>query len=486
MLRFFYMALAAGMAGFFVLAGCSSDSGTGGDTVPATYDFERDGESTVAFVGQVTRQVLIQDLVSQMVGISDDVLGGRNLDRYDTADEVFGLLVPLFELGGAADPTRALPALLDGGDSLLQTTYADLNEAKLQDKIAGNDSVTDHRDWNGGDFVGWRTANLAVDGEGTQAVPGTPEELLRALLWTFADQASSGAVGDYPIDATTPLYLTPDGHDLTQLTEKFLLGAVNFSQAADDYLDDDVENKGLLTSNEVGEDNPYTTLEHQWDEGWGYWGAARDYDDYTDDEIAGEGGRPEYASGYFDSNADDRIDLEREYNFGASVNAAKRDRGSDAAAQTDFTAEADLAWRTGRALITDAEARGEPVDLEALRTERDIVVRVWEQAYAATAIHYVNEVLGDMELAGTEDYSFADHAKHWSELKGFALSFQFNPRSPMSTSAFSELHAAVGDAPVGASADAPTTDSAYRATLLEVRLLLGETYGFDEANIAGW
>ena len=41
-----------------------------------------------------------------------------------------------------------------------------INDANLQAKLAGNDAVTDHADWNGGDFVGWETANLAVDAEG--------------------------------------------------------------------------------------------------------------------------------------------------------------------------------------------------------------------------------------------------------------------------------------------------------------------------------
>ncbi len=470
-----------------VFAGCGDNGDGGGETAtPMTYTFERNGESSVAYLGQSTRQLLIEDLVGLMQAISADVLGGQNLERYDTPEEVVSFLTPLYEQGGLADPSRTIPDLLADGDSTLQSTYADFNDANLQEKLAGNDAVTDHADWKGGDFVGWETANLVIDGEGSRAAPQTPESLLLALFWTFGTQASSAATGSFPIDAATPLYLTPDGLDLTQLVEKFLLGAVNFSQGTDDYLDDDVDGKGLLSANELDADNVYTTLEHQWDEAYGYWGGARDYSEYTDEEIAGSGGRPDFENGYYDTNGDGLIDLLSELNFGASVNAAKRDLGSAPEAPTDFTGEADLAFRAGRALITTAYQAGTEVDLSALKIQRDTAVLAWEKAYAATAIHYINEVLGDMDAIGGDDYSFADHAKHWSELKGFALGFQFNPRSPMGDEDFAALHAAVGEAPGGASPSDPVNDQVYRAQLLDARNRIGEVYGFDQANITSW
>lgn len=488
MKRALWIGLWVGLVATF--AGCGdgegAPGGSGGDTsVPPRYQFERNGQSTVSYTGQSTRQVLIEDLVGLMKTLSAETLAGQNLERYDTREEVYALLTPLYEEGGLADPMRAIPELVAEGDSTVQSTYADFNDANLESKLAGNDAVTDHEDWNGGAFVGWSSPNLVVNAAGDLGAPATPEALLLALFWTFADQVAQGAVGSFPIDAATPLYLTPDGHDLTQLVEKFLLAAVNFSQGADDYLDDDVEDKGLRAPNEIDGESPYTILEHHWDEGYGYWGAARDYSAYTDEEIAAAGGRAGYDNGYHDSNDDGEIDLLSEYNFGASVNAAKRDLGSADGARTDFTADADLAWRTGRAIIAAAYEAGEDVDLAALGAQRDIIVSTWEKAYAATAIQYINEVLNDMDAIGTLVYSFADHAKHWSELKGFALSFQFNPRSPMSESDFASVHAAIGDAPVGASVT-PVDDATYRMQLLEARSLIGDAYDFDEANVLGW
>ena len=471
---------------FALIAACSESGGSQGAAVPETYAFERGSESSVAYTGQVTRHLLIEDLVGLMKTISDDVLNGVNLGRYSSPEAVYAFLTPLYEEGGAADPKRTIPVLVADEDSTLQSTYADFNDANLKAKLAGNDSVTDHADWNGGAFVGWKTANLVINAAGDLGAPDTPEALLLAFFWTFSSQVSQGAAGTFPIHAETPLYITPDGHDLTQLVEKHLLGAVTFSQGADDYLDDDVEGKGLLSANEIDGESPYTTLEHHWDEAYGYWGGARDYSTYTNEEIAASGGRPEYERGYHDSNGDGEIDLLAEFNFAASVNAAKRDLGSADGAPTDFAAETDVAFRTGRALITSAYEAGEQIDLAALTAQRDIVVAGWENAYAATAIHYVNEVLADMDAIGGPDYRFADHVKHWSELKGFALSFQFNPRSPMSEDDVSALHAAIGDAPQGASPVSPVDDETYRMQLLDARALIGDAYDFDETNLTKW
>ena len=73
-------------------------------------------------------------------------------------------------------------------------------------------------------------------------------------------------------------------------------------------------------------------------------------------------------------------------------------------------------------------------------------------------------------------YDFADHAKHWSELKGFALSMQFNPRSPLSDADFVTLHELIGDSPILQTASA--ADRAARETSLNAaRTLLVDTYG---------
>jgi hypothetical protein len=177
-------------------------------------------------------------------------------------------------------------------------------------------------------------------------------------------------------------------------------------------------------------------------------------------------------------------DLGSEYNFAASVNAAKRDRGSQEEDPTDFTGDAFAAFVQGRALINSHGALSEAQRAE-LRTYRDVAVAAWERAFAATVVHYINDTLGDMDEFGTDAYSFIDHAKHWSEMKGVALAFQFNPRSPMTADQFAQLHGLLGSAPVLSDAGEPAIAD-YRAALLDARTVIMDAYGFSDTNAAGW
>lgn len=467
-------------------AGADPDSNTpDGLEVPETYDFESafaPGESSVNYTGQTARNVLVKDLTATIAGLTARIDGGTFAANAE--GDVIALLDYYFRFDG--DSYGEEPFLLTTTPAPLQTTWNDISAGRqLVDKVAGNDSSTDHVDWTTG-FRGWSDVSIAQYGGDITY----PEGLIIAFFETIEANAiarTNGETRQGPVGEDLPVHVTADGLDLQQLTEKFINGALAFSQGADDYLDDDVDGKGLLADNLVQDGtNPWTALEHQWDEGFGYFGASRDYGDYTDDEIAAADGRPEYASGYHDSNGDGAIDLTSEYIFGASSNAAKRDRGADASAPTDLTEQAFRAFVTGRAIITSAVGR-EFTDAEftALVEQRDLAVEAWEMALAATAIHYVNDTLGDMEKFGTPDYSFIDHAKHWSELKGFALGLQFNPASPVTDEQFVQLHTLIGDAPVLATAGAEEIDS-YRTNLIAARTLLGDTYGFGAATVENW
>jgi len=83
---------------------------------------------------------------------------------------------------------------------------------------------------------------------------------------------------------------------------------------------------------------------------------------------------------------------------------------------------------------------------------------------------------------GGAEYKFLDHAKHWSELKGFALSLQFNPRSPLTGAQFEALHGKLGDRPVLPNAT-PSDIAAYKTALQDARNILKAAYGFADANM---
>lgn len=455
------------------------------DAVPndPTYAFESrfvPGESSVAYDGQVFRQLLIEDLKT-FIGRLGDIVDADSTGLFDTEEEVIAALDFYYRFDASSEEEEIL---FSTTPDALQSTWVEVSSGKdLVGKVAGNDASTDHREWEAGGFRGWTTELGGVE-------VTSPETLVQAMFAALAQNAVLRAEGDQPRGPggeELPVYVLPNGLDLQQLVQKFLVMSINFSQGVDDYLDDDVENKGLLSANTQDGDNPYSTLEHQWDEAFGYFGAARDYDQYTDDEIAAAGGRPDWQLVH-DTNGDCRIDFQSEVNFGASGNAAKRDRG--ATTDVDFTGDAFAAFVAGRALIASVDGPLSDEQLTTLRGHRDAAERAWEGAYAATVVHYINDVLADMEAFGTEEYSFLDHAKHWGEMKGFALGLQFNPRSPLHDlsgdgTLFEQLHAFLGDAPVLAAASDEDV-AAYGEALLSARALLREAYDFAEEDVASW
>jgi hypothetical protein len=466
--------------------------------------------SSVSYGGQITRHALIAELkhyIGSEGGLTADVASFKTTPfDFTTKAGIVAKLNSIYH----RDKND-----WDGFEinftSAKQATFADLGSYKsLKDKIAGNDASGQHKDWNGDKneagfyngeniaFAGWSTwdeADGLVPAEGV--IPQkTPHGLVQQYFAQLADIALENPGGKRYApgaaetdDNVIPVYVTDNGTDLNQLIQKFLLMSVAYSQAADDYLD---EEKGLATDNVSGAKEgtkDYTNLEHQFDEGFGYFGAARDYLAYTDDEIASKGGRETW-QGQYDTDGDGEIDLLSEKNFGNSVNAAKRDRGSkDNAAATDYTKQAMDAFLNGRKLINDNAGMALTEEqMTELLDYRDEALDAWERGVVATVIHYINDLTDDLNELGTEDFDYETTAKHFSEMKGFALGLQFNPYSPIAGedaekfAKFVELHTLFKDAPVLAEADVAD----YLVDLKAARDLLQAVYSFDAENVEGW
>lgn len=454
-----------------------------GLTIPTTYAFDSkvDTGSSVSYSGQTARQVLLVQLTNYIGGgLADEVEAGTITSgaeakaalmlRYASTEEQWDL-----------DADDALEITTTPGVKQASLREISSSHKNLQGKIAGNDGAdsTQHKDWET-ELVGWNAKGSI-----------TPNGLVEALFDALAANVQTHLDGATREDITgaqiTKFYIQEDGTDLKQLIQKFILGAVNFSQGADDYLDHATAGKGLLSANLEGDKSgtkAYTSLEHQFDEGFGYFGAARNYNDYTDLEIRAKDGRDGWNKGYNDIDADGAIDLKAEFNFGNSTNAAKRDLGATVA--TDFTKQAFDAFLTGRAIINSAVTRELTTDeMETLKEQRDIAVLTWEKAISATVVHYINDTIIDLELLGTANYSadnFADLAKHWSELKGFSLNLQFNPSSPLKAADFATIQEKIGMKPVLTAGEV----AAYKAELLEARAILEAAYSFNAENVANW
>jgi hypothetical protein len=338
-----------------------------------------------------------------------------------------------------------------------------------------------------GVFRGWADASI-----GRADTPSfTPEGLLVAFCEEIEINEVNRGIGFLqrdPARNALPVTVAGNGRDFGELIRSFLIGAVGFSYAAGRALSSDVAGVGLLSSTEREGDLAYSALEHAWDEAFGYFGAARDYDRYTADEVA-RAASSERGNGWYDTNADCSVSLTAEVNFGASVYAAERDRSSVVA--TSLRAEVFGALLGGRRLISDAGGVLSLEDQAELARFRDEAVAGWESVLAATVIHGLNALGTDLELAlaSSANYAFRDQARHWSELKGLALAFQFNPRSAISPEAFASLHALLRDAPVVPNTLPPTNVTelqSYLGDLQRARSLLAEAHAFHPDNASAW
>ncbi|WP_051083987.1 DUF4856 domain-containing protein [Gilvimarinus chinensis] len=471
-------------------AGDDSGDDEAEDNLPTTYEFSNsNGEDTVSYTGQTKRQILIDDLVAEMNGLTEDAAADVESQlnfyfRYDaaTSDD----LTPQFDLEGES--------LLPQNDAS-QFTYGAIAGGKdLVGKIAGGDGTGGGETGTlVGDFFGWS--------QGLDADP-LPVELVDYFFAELASEVTDGVTpqiatvsGDVPLDTVT---VSAEGLDYRQLIQKFLLGAVAFSQGTSDYLQSD-----FATMLESEDGAAYTEGEHNWDEAFGYFGAARDYGDYSDLEIRAAGGRADYQNGYHDSNGDGLIDIRSEYNFGNSVNCAKRDVGSaDNTNPTDLTQQAFDAFIAGRHILAQAAEAGELTAEQQTQLDEHIATAAvtWEKCVAATVVHYINDVVADMGEFSDGKFASLDNfknlAKHWGEMKGFALGLQFSPESPFAADEQSrdnlrELLALMGDAPVladgtqgGATYEGGT--AAYIEGLNQARDLLQEAYDFDAENVENW
>ncbi|WP_153915942.1 DUF4856 domain-containing protein [Shewanella sp. TC10] len=446
-----------------------------------TFDSKlNDGESSVSYTGQTARHILIAELNQY---ISSTLEAEIDSNELATKDEVLAKLNYFFNPDEETQyPDLPITFIDDSKDGLLSDITGYKN---LTGKVAGNDTGGQHEDWNNGAFAGWGEKGST-----------TPSALIDTLFDRLADNAVAKINGEVRQDVLgndiSKVYLDENGVDLAQLIQKFLLMSITYSQASDDYFGADTEGKGLTTDNinPAKDGAAYTNLEHQFDEGFGYFGAARNYLEYSDVEIAGkvtdDEGRADW-NGSQDTDGDGKIDLHSEYNFGQSVNAAKRDLGTaDNAMPTDYTMQAMEAFIAGRKIINDNVGSAlTDAQMTELETYAMAGVKAWENAIVATVIHYINDVSADLEPLATggdsADFNYEDLSKHYSEMKGFALGLQYSEYGVISDEDFETMHDLFGMAP-----ELTGDVDGYIADLEAARDILQASYSLDADNVANW
>ena len=124
-----------------------------------------------------------------------------------------------------------------------------------------------------------------------------------------------------------------------------------------------------------------------------------------------------------DQNKDGVVDLKSEYNFAHAYYASSFDKGG----KTNYYNTVTQAFLDGRKII--AGAKGEKLsssEKSALQGHIAVINANWEKVIAESVFKYAGSVYKDI-VKLEENYSdkaFSTYAKHWGELKGFALALQ--------------------------------------------------------------
>ena len=313
-------------------------------TTPTSYTFEREGSSSVNYSGQTSR-ILILDEMSNY--IKNEATNGTV--AYDSV----------------------LTNMYANSNNPFSTTALNTAGKQLKDKTAASK-----------DYF-----TLYLGGGST-----TEQISVRALFETQfdnADEASQGSnaaagVAGVYLDGTSKRLFATNGLEPQQVLLKGMMGACLLDQVVNNYLStnklDDASNKENNTNKIAETGTNYTTMEHSWDEAYGYI--------YGADDLTSTPNVFKYWSSYINQvNAD------------ADFNTIKEN--------------IDLAFRKGRAAIVanDYKTRNQQIDI--IKEKIALVP-------AVRAVFYLKE--GKAKLV-TDNGAKAFHAL--SEAYGFIMCLRY-------------------------------------------------------------
>lgn len=245
-----------------------------------------------------------------------------------------------------------------------------------------------------------------------------------------------------------------NGYNYPQLISKFLMGAVFYNQAVDNYLDEGLSAEKKPNDKPYSKGARYTGKEHVWDEAFGYFGAAAHSLTLSAAEnyqVAKLGGKsPEKGLELADHNRDGKVDLGREMVYAHAYYASSYDKGG----RSDYLRTITQAFLDGRKEITSANGAALSDAQRARLMHLARVIRTnWEKVIAESVFKYAGSVYKDMvklqavkESGGDPAKVLGDYVKHWGELKGFALALQAGGRDLGETAV--RLNRLIGYGPV--------------------------------------
>jgi len=208
---------------------------------PVSYEFTRNGISTVSFSGQTTRIGMATELVSAMSDFSssEEIL----LEMYSN-ETASGDDANPFSDASLNESTKSVKSKVAASKDFFASNTVEAAEIKA-------------------DLESWITAQVA------EVFPNENE------------LASAGIAGQIA-DGSSVRYVNAKGLEYNQALNKSLIGALIVDQMLNNYLStsvlDEANNIENNNNDLVLEGESYTTMEHKWDEAFGYIFGAADAD----------------------------------------------------------------------------------------------------------------------------------------------------------------------------------------------------------------
>ena len=252
-------------------------------------------------------------------------------------------------------------------------------------------------------------------------VNGFPGQMSGPEVFEFLiDKASSSNKGFDPVT----------GYNYPQLISKFMMGAVFYSQAVDNYLDEKMGADNKPNNKPYKKGAHYTGKEHSWDEAFGYFGAPAHAMALNAKQAYGIAKRKDIKVA--DANGDGVVDLKTEMTFAHAYYAADSDK-----AGTKYMHTIVDAFIKGRQLIRDANGAALTDQQRAqLMSYVKVIKTNWEKVIAEAAFKYAGSCYKDLEKLrtivesnGNASKAFTAYGKHWGELKGFLMALETSGRS---------------------------------------------------------
>jgi hypothetical protein len=252
-------------------------------------------------------------------------------------------------------------------------------------------------------------------------VNGFPGQMSGPEVFEFMiDKASSSNKGFDPLT----------GYNYPQLISKFMMGAVFYSQAVDNYLDEKLEAGNKPNNKPYKKGAYYTGKEHVWDEAFGYFGAPAHAMDLDAKQAYGIAKKKDMKVA--DANGDGVVDLKTEMTYAHAYYAADSDKSG-----TKYMHTITNAFIKGRHLIRDANGKAlTDQNRVQLMSYAKTIKTNWEKVIAEAAFKYAGSCYKDLEKLrtivetnGDASKAFANYGKHWGELKGFLMALETSGRN---------------------------------------------------------